>query len=88
MGKGSYCLSPSPSPQAYLEFFTSSEIVTALLKVLKKYELRVNYHIVNVKVGCCLPDTFLSPPWERGKCSDITMNKVGQSGADEGKGKL
>ncbi|XP_009579458.1 PREDICTED: methylenetetrahydrofolate reductase [Fulmarus glacialis] len=35
--------------KAYLEFFTSSEIVTALLKVLKKYELRVNYHIVNVK---------------------------------------
>ncbi|XP_027514042.1 methylenetetrahydrofolate reductase isoform X3 [Corapipo altera] len=35
--------------KAYLEFFASSEIVTALLKVLKKYELRVNYHIVNVK---------------------------------------
>ncbi|XP_010223153.1 PREDICTED: methylenetetrahydrofolate reductase [Tinamus guttatus] len=35
--------------KAYLEFFTSSEIVTALLKVLKKYETRVNYHIVNVK---------------------------------------
>ncbi|XP_031469503.1 methylenetetrahydrofolate reductase isoform X2 [Phasianus colchicus] len=35
--------------KAYLEFFTSNEIVTALLKVLKKYELRVNYHIVNVK---------------------------------------
>lgn len=40
-----------PLWQAYLEFFTSNEIVTALLKVLKKYELRVNYHIVNVKVG-------------------------------------
>lgn len=37
--------------KAYLEFFTSSENVTALLKVLKtkKYELRVNYHIVNVR---------------------------------------
>ncbi|XP_066547591.1 methylenetetrahydrofolate reductase (NADPH) [Amia ocellicauda] len=35
--------------KAYLEFFTSSENVTALLKVLKKYEPRVNYHIVNVK---------------------------------------
>nr|XP_020440956.1 methylenetetrahydrofolate reductase [Monopterus albus]XP_020440957.1 methylenetetrahydrofolate reductase [Monopterus albus] len=34
--------------KAYLEFFTSSESVTALLKVLKKYEPRVNYHIVNV----------------------------------------
>lgn len=37
--------------QAYLEFFTSSENVTALLKVLKKYEPRVNYHIVNVNVS-------------------------------------
>ncbi|KAG7274842.1 hypothetical protein CRUP_038815, partial [Coryphaenoides rupestris] len=35
--------------KAYLEFFTSSENVTALLKVLKKYEPRVNYHIVNVE---------------------------------------
>ncbi|CAM4672359.1 unnamed protein product [Caretta caretta] len=37
--------------KAYLEFFTSSENITALLKVLKmkKYELRVNYHIVNVR---------------------------------------
>ncbi|XP_072464985.1 methylenetetrahydrofolate reductase (NADPH) isoform X4 [Notamacropus eugenii] len=35
--------------KAYLEFFTSSETVAALLQVLKKYELRVNYHIVNVK---------------------------------------
>ncbi|XP_042201696.1 methylenetetrahydrofolate reductase [Callorhinchus milii] len=35
--------------KAYLEFFTSSENVTALLQVLKKYEPRVNYHIVNVK---------------------------------------
>uniref|UniRef100_A0A8C6KZA0 Methylenetetrahydrofolate reductase (NADPH) n=1 Tax=Nothobranchius furzeri TaxID=105023 RepID=A0A8C6KZA0_NOTFU len=34
--------------KAYLEFFTSSENVNALLKVLKKYEPRVNYHIVNV----------------------------------------
>lgn len=38
-------------PQAYLEFFTSRETVAALLQVLKKYELRVNYHIVDVKVG-------------------------------------
>lgn len=37
--------------QAYLEFFTSRETVEALLQVLKKYELRVNYHIVDVKVG-------------------------------------
>ncbi|KAM9475824.1 methylenetetrahydrofolate reductase (NADPH) [Clarias gariepinus] len=35
--------------KAYLEFFTSSENANALLKVLKKYEPRVNYHIVNVK---------------------------------------
>ncbi|XP_016141802.1 methylenetetrahydrofolate reductase-like [Sinocyclocheilus grahami] len=35
--------------KAYLEFFTSSENVTALLQVLKKYEPRVNYHIVNVQ---------------------------------------
>ncbi|KAL8198291.1 UNVERIFIED_CONTAM: hypothetical protein K2H54_003646 [Gekko kuhli] len=35
--------------KAYLEFFTSSEIVTALQTVLKKYGQRVNYHIVNVK---------------------------------------
>ncbi|KAK1786994.1 hypothetical protein P4O66_017367 [Electrophorus voltai] len=35
--------------KAYLEFFTSSENVNALLKVLKKYEPRVNYHIVNVQ---------------------------------------
>lgn len=40
--------------QAYLEFFTSSENVTALLKVLKKYEPRVNYHIVNVHVRVCV----------------------------------
>lgn len=36
--------------QAYLEFFTSSDMVTALTKVLKRYEPRVNYHIVNVHV--------------------------------------
>lgn len=42
------CSSP---PQAYLEFFTSRETVEALLQVLKKYELRVHYHIVDVKVG-------------------------------------
>ncbi|KAK2495497.1 hypothetical protein MC885_020270 [Smutsia gigantea] len=35
--------------RAYLEFFTSPETVEALLQVLKKYELRVNYHIVDVK---------------------------------------
>ncbi|XP_040182018.1 methylenetetrahydrofolate reductase [Rana temporaria] len=34
--------------KAYLEFFTSSDMVTALTKVLKRYEPRVNYHIVNV----------------------------------------
>uniref|UniRef100_A0AAQ6IGS5 Methylenetetrahydrofolate reductase (NADPH) n=1 Tax=Anabas testudineus TaxID=64144 RepID=A0AAQ6IGS5_ANATE len=34
--------------KAYLEFFTSSENVDALLQVLKKYEPRVNYHMVNV----------------------------------------
>ncbi|KAM5141602.1 methylenetetrahydrofolate reductase (NADPH) [Mantella aurantiaca] len=34
--------------KAYLEFFASSEMVTALIKVLKRYEPRVNYHIVNV----------------------------------------
>lgn len=37
--------------QAYLEFFTSNENVQALLKVLKKYEPRVNYQIVNVHVS-------------------------------------
>lgn len=36
--------------KAYLEFFTSAENKNALLKVLKKYEPRVNYHIVNVRV--------------------------------------
>lgn len=41
---------PVSLPQAYLEFFTSRETVEALLQVLKKYELRVNYHIVDVKV--------------------------------------
>ncbi|XP_020951003.1 methylenetetrahydrofolate reductase isoform X4 [Sus scrofa] len=35
--------------KAYLEFFTARETVEALLQVLKKYELRVNYHIVDVK---------------------------------------
>eukprot|EP00072_Mus_musculus_P056058 XP_006538682.1 PREDICTED: methylenetetrahydrofolate reductase isoform X3 [Mus musculus] len=35
--------------KAYLEFFTSRETVEALLQVLKTYELRVNYHIVDVK---------------------------------------
>lgn len=40
-----------PAPQAYLEFFTSRDTVGALLQVLKKYEQRVNYHIVDVKVG-------------------------------------
>lgn len=42
---------PAPPPQAYLEFFTSRETVEALLQVLKKYEQRVNYHIVDVKVA-------------------------------------
>ncbi|XP_047407496.1 methylenetetrahydrofolate reductase (NADPH) isoform X1 [Sciurus carolinensis] len=35
--------------KAYLEFFTSRETTEVLLQVLKKYELRVNYHIVDVK---------------------------------------
>ncbi|KAF6345135.1 methylenetetrahydrofolate reductase [Rhinolophus ferrumequinum] len=35
--------------KAYLEFFTSPKTVKALLQVLKKYEFRVNYHIVDVK---------------------------------------
>ncbi|XP_037684437.1 methylenetetrahydrofolate reductase isoform X2 [Choloepus didactylus] len=35
--------------KAYLEFFTSRETVEALLQVLKKYEQRVNYHVVDVK---------------------------------------
>lgn len=35
--------------KAYLEFFTSRQTMEALQQVLKKYELRVNYHIVNVK---------------------------------------
>ncbi|XP_032087921.1 methylenetetrahydrofolate reductase isoform X3 [Thamnophis elegans] len=35
--------------KAYLEFFTSTENIKALLTVLKKYGQRVNYHIVNVK---------------------------------------
>ncbi|XP_034358929.1 methylenetetrahydrofolate reductase (NADPH) isoform X1 [Arvicanthis niloticus] len=35
--------------KAYLEFFTSRETVEALLQVLKTYEHRVNYHIVDVK---------------------------------------
>lgn len=39
------------SPQAYLEFFASRETVHALLRVLRKYALRVNYHIVDVKVA-------------------------------------
>lgn len=44
-------MAPVSLPQAYLEFFTSRETVEVLLQVLKKYELRVNYHIVDVKVG-------------------------------------
>ncbi|KAG8505582.1 Methylenetetrahydrofolate reductase, partial [Galemys pyrenaicus] len=35
--------------KAYLEFFTSRKTVEALLQVLKNYEPRVNYHIVDVK---------------------------------------
>ncbi|KAJ8388066.1 hypothetical protein AAFF_G00146840 [Aldrovandia affinis] len=45
--------------KAYLEFFTSSENVTALLKVLKKYEPRVNYHIVDVKPTVVDPVSFM-----------------------------
>ncbi|KAM5270383.1 methylenetetrahydrofolate reductase (NADPH) isoform 1-T1 [Hipposideros larvatus] len=35
--------------KAYLEFFTSPQTKEALLQVLKNYEFRVSYHIVNVK---------------------------------------
>lgn len=45
--------------KAYLEFFTSSENVTALLKVLKKYEPRVNYQIVNVHVSSIGKNLFV-----------------------------
>ena len=55
---GGYVMAPVSLPQAYLEFFTSRETVEALLQVLKKYELRVNYHIVDVKVG---------RPWVNGR---------------------
>ncbi|XP_006145377.1 methylenetetrahydrofolate reductase isoform X5 [Tupaia chinensis] len=44
--------------KAYLEFFTSRETVEALLQVLKKYELRVNYHIVDVKFSQKAQGTF------------------------------
>ncbi|XP_064423771.1 methylenetetrahydrofolate reductase isoform X2 [Latimeria chalumnae] len=47
--------------KAYLEFFTSSENVTALLQVLKKYEPRVNYHIVNVRDKNITNSTDLQP---------------------------
>uniref|UniRef100_A0A8C4Q542 Methylenetetrahydrofolate reductase (NAD(P)H) n=1 Tax=Eptatretus burgeri TaxID=7764 RepID=A0A8C4Q542_EPTBU len=33
--------------KAYLEFFTCAENIKALLLVLKRYELRVNYHIIS-----------------------------------------
>ncbi|CAN0302219.1 unnamed protein product [Lampetra fluviatilis] len=33
--------------KAYLEFFASPELVSALLEVLPQYEPRVNYHIIN-----------------------------------------
>lgn len=53
--------------KAYLEFFTSNENAKALLKVLKKYEPRVNYHIVNMRVkhmsrSLCL-FFFFFPHW-------------------------
>ncbi|KAM8926956.1 methylenetetrahydrofolate reductase (NADPH) [Pelodytes ibericus] len=47
--------------KAYLEFFTSSEMVTALIKVLKRYEPRVNYHIVNVHSKNITNATDLQP---------------------------
>ncbi|XP_056398190.1 methylenetetrahydrofolate reductase (NADPH) [Hyla sarda] len=47
--------------KAYLEFFTSSEMVTALIKVLKRYEPRVNYHIVNVQGKNITNSTDLQP---------------------------
>ncbi|XP_073441140.1 methylenetetrahydrofolate reductase (NADPH) [Dendrobates tinctorius] len=47
--------------KAYLEFFTSSETVTALIKVLKRYEPRVNYHIVNVQGENITNSTDLQP---------------------------
>ncbi|XP_075046335.1 methylenetetrahydrofolate reductase (NADPH) [Mixophyes fleayi] len=47
--------------KAYLEFFTSSEMVTALSKVLKRYEPRVNYHIVNVQGKNITNSTDLQP---------------------------
>ncbi|XP_075695466.1 methylenetetrahydrofolate reductase (NADPH) [Rhinoderma darwinii] len=47
--------------KAYLEFFTSSETVTALIKVLKRYEPRVNYHIVNVQGKTITNSTDLQP---------------------------
>ncbi|XP_075183749.1 methylenetetrahydrofolate reductase (NADPH) isoform X1 [Anomaloglossus baeobatrachus] len=47
--------------KAYLEFFTSSEMVTALIKVLKRYEPRVNYHIVNVQGKNVTNATDLQP---------------------------
>uniref|UniRef100_A0A8C5QIR5 Methylenetetrahydrofolate reductase (NADPH) n=1 Tax=Leptobrachium leishanense TaxID=445787 RepID=A0A8C5QIR5_9ANUR len=47
--------------KAYLEFFTSSEMVTALIKVLKRYEPRVNYQIVNVQGENITNSTDLLP---------------------------
>ncbi|KAG8568417.1 hypothetical protein GDO81_013991 [Engystomops pustulosus] len=47
--------------KAYLEFFASSEMVTALSKVLKRYEPRVNYHIVNVQGKNITNSTDLQP---------------------------
>ncbi|XP_044138018.1 methylenetetrahydrofolate reductase [Bufo gargarizans] len=47
--------------KAYLEFFTSSEMVTALIKVLKRYEPRVNYHIVNVQGENITNSTDMQP---------------------------
>lgn len=70
------CLNPPAwNPQAYLEFFTSSENVTALLKVLKKYEPRVNYHIVNVHVSLNRKQFFL---FLSIYTATVTLNKSNQ----------
>lgn len=78
-----------PPTQAYLEFFTSSENITALLKVLKmkKYELRVNYHIVNVRVRACLADASLPPRHgDAGGLSPKERGRVCQQGRKMGVG--
>lgn len=81
------------SPQAYLEFFTSRETVGALLQVLKKYELRVNYHIVDVKVGrprrraqraACRPRAPAATPHSAspGPAGPVQATPAGEPGPD------